>query len=135
VLAAWFATLFTGGVAVLAHRTRRAYREQRETERRQQEAQRSAEHEATEHIRTYVSEARLAELRAPEDDEPLTPGEDAAIEQGRPKVINCECGFTVRGATDDELIANAEEHISHDHPEAIGKITRKDLLDMTEEAY
>lgn len=50
------------------------------------------------------------------------------------KLINCECGQVVRGETDDELIANAEEHINQDHPELVGKVTREDLLAMAEAA-
>ncbi len=50
------------------------------------------------------------------------------------KLINCECGQVVRGETDDELIAAAEEHINRDHPELVGKVSREDLLGMAEEA-
>ncbi len=50
------------------------------------------------------------------------------------KLINCECGQIVRGTTDDELIANAEQHINRDHPELVGKISREDLLAMAEAA-
>jgi predicted small metal-binding protein len=50
------------------------------------------------------------------------------------KVINCECGHVVRGETDDELLANAEEHVNRDHPELVGKVSREDLLAMAEEA-
>ena len=50
------------------------------------------------------------------------------------KLINCECGQVVRGADDDELVANAEAHINRDHPEMVGKVTREDLLGMAEEA-
>lgn len=50
------------------------------------------------------------------------------------KLINCECGRVVRGETDEELLANAEEHVNRDHPELVGKITREDLLAMAEEA-
>lgn len=49
------------------------------------------------------------------------------------KVINCECGFVVEGTTDDELVANAEEHIEHDHLELVGKVSHEDLLSMAEE--
>jgi predicted small metal-binding protein len=49
------------------------------------------------------------------------------------KVINCECGFVVRGADDDELVQNAEEHVNRDHPEMVGKISRDDFLSMAEE--
>lgn len=31
------------------------------------------------------------------------------------KVINCPCGFVVRGATDDELVARAQEHARQVH--------------------
>jgi len=50
------------------------------------------------------------------------------------KVINCECGHVVRGETDDDLLANAEEHVNRDHPELVGKVSREDLLAMAEEA-
>jgi predicted small metal-binding protein len=50
------------------------------------------------------------------------------------KLINCECGQVVRGETDDELVANAEAHIERDHPDLVGKISREDLLGMSEEA-
>jgi predicted small metal-binding protein len=50
------------------------------------------------------------------------------------KLINCECGQVVRGETDDELVANAEEHINRDHPELVGKMSREDLLAMAEAA-
>jgi predicted small metal-binding protein len=31
------------------------------------------------------------------------------------KVINCDCGFIVRGADDDELVANATAHAREAH--------------------
>ena len=49
------------------------------------------------------------------------------------KLINCECGQVVRGRTDDELVANATEHVNRDHPELVGKLTRDDILAMAEE--
>lgn len=49
------------------------------------------------------------------------------------KLINCECGQVVRGKTDDELVAAAIEHVQHDHPELVGKLTRDDVLAMAEE--
>ena len=50
------------------------------------------------------------------------------------RIINCECGRTVRGETDEEVVANAEAHVRQDHPELVGSITREDLLAMAEEA-
>jgi predicted small metal-binding protein len=49
------------------------------------------------------------------------------------KVINCECGYVVRGESDDELVARANEHIQQDHPDMIGNVSRDDLLAMAEE--
>jgi predicted small metal-binding protein len=31
------------------------------------------------------------------------------------KVINCECGFTVQGDTDEELVSNAQAHAKEVH--------------------
>jgi predicted small metal-binding protein len=49
------------------------------------------------------------------------------------KVINCECGYTVQGESDDDLVRNAEEHIQRDHPEMVGTVSRDELLEMAEE--
>jgi predicted small metal-binding protein len=49
------------------------------------------------------------------------------------KVVNCECGYTARGETDDELVADVEAHVQRDHPEMAGKMTREDVLAMAEE--
>jgi predicted small metal-binding protein len=49
------------------------------------------------------------------------------------KVINCECGVTLRAETDDELVAQAEEHIGNQHPEMAGSMSRDDVLAMAEE--
>jgi predicted small metal-binding protein len=49
------------------------------------------------------------------------------------KVINCECGQTVRAESDDELVALVEAHVERDHPELVGKLSRDDILGMAEE--
>jgi predicted small metal-binding protein len=49
------------------------------------------------------------------------------------KLINCECGQVLRGATDEELIAGVVAHVDQDHPELVGKISREDILAMAEE--
>jgi predicted small metal-binding protein len=46
------------------------------------------------------------------------------------KQIDCPCGVTVRGETDDELVSAAEEHIRQDHPEMVGTKSREDILAM-----
>jgi predicted small metal-binding protein len=50
------------------------------------------------------------------------------------KVINCECGYVVRGESDDELVAKAENHIRESHPDMVGKLSREDILGMAEDA-
>jgi predicted small metal-binding protein len=50
------------------------------------------------------------------------------------KVVHCECGHTVRGETDDELVAGVEAHVRQDHPEMVGQMSRDDILGMAEEA-
>jgi hypothetical protein len=49
------------------------------------------------------------------------------------KVINCDDGVTVRGATDQELLANAREHIAEAHPDIVGKLSDEQLLGMSVE--
>ena len=49
------------------------------------------------------------------------------------RVINCECGQTIRGDSDDELVAKATDHVNENHPELVGKLSRGDLLGMAEE--
>jgi predicted small metal-binding protein len=48
-------------------------------------------------------------------------------------VINCDCGYVVRGETEDELVAGAEQHIREAHPDMVGKVSREDFLAMAEE--
>jgi predicted small metal-binding protein len=50
-----------------------------------------------------------------------------------PKLVNCECGEVVRGETDDELVANVQEHVERHHPDLVGKLSREDVLAMSEE--
>jgi len=48
-------------------------------------------------------------------------------------VIKCECGYQVRGESEDELLANADRHVGDAHPDLVGKISREDFLAMAEE--
>ena len=50
------------------------------------------------------------------------------------KVIRCQCGFLGHGETAEEAAVTIEEHMGADHPELVGKVTREDLIAMTEEA-
>ena len=45
------------------------------------------------------------------------------------KAFLCEKdGETIRGANDDELVANVESHIADKHPDLVGKVPREDIL-------
>jgi predicted small metal-binding protein len=50
------------------------------------------------------------------------------------KVINCECGFTVRGDSDDELLQAAQAHMREQHPDMVGQVSDEQLLGMAQEA-
>ena len=49
------------------------------------------------------------------------------------RVINCECGQTIRGESDDELVSKAQDHVNQNHPELVGKLSAGDFLGMAEE--
>jgi predicted small metal-binding protein len=49
------------------------------------------------------------------------------------KVVHCPCGADVQGATDDELVANVEEHVREQHPDQVGQMTREQILGMAHE--
>ena len=51
-------------------------------------------------------------------------------ENNMAKVINCQCGATVRGETDDELVAASETHMKTEHPNLVGKMSREQILSM-----
>ena len=46
------------------------------------------------------------------------------------KVVHCPCGKDVEGETDDDLVANVEDHIASDHPDMVGKYSREQILGM-----
>jgi predicted small metal-binding protein len=48
--------------------------------------------------------------------------------------VNCPCGATVRGESDDELVANVEAHVQDKHPEMVGTMSREQILEMAQEA-
>jgi hypothetical protein len=48
------------------------------------------------------------------------------------KRIKCECGFVFQADTDDELWTKAQAHLSTDHPDLAGKVTRDDILGQAE---
>jgi predicted small metal-binding protein len=50
------------------------------------------------------------------------------------KAVDCPCGVTVRGETDDELVENVEEHVQSDHPDMVGTMSRDQILEMAHAA-
>jgi predicted small metal-binding protein len=61
----------------------------------------------------------------------MVPSSPKEVEMG--KVVNCECGQTVRAGNEDELVTQVEAHVQRDHPELVGKLSRDDILGMAEE--
>jgi predicted small metal-binding protein len=47
--------------------------------------------------------------------------------------VDCPCGVTVRGDSDDELVANVEQHVQADHPEKVGTMSREQILGMAQQ--
>ena len=48
-------------------------------------------------------------------------------------VINCDCGYVVRGEMEVELLYNARSHIDEAHPDRIGLVSDEELLKNAEE--
>ena len=46
--------------------------------------------------------------------------------------VDCPCGETVRGESDDELVANVEQHVQDRHPEKVGTMSREQILGMAQ---
>ena len=44
------------------------------------------------------------------------------------KAVDCPCGVTVMGETDDELVTNVEALVQSDHPDLVGTMTRDKIL-------
>ena len=46
--------------------------------------------------------------------------------------ITCECGYVIRGADDDEVVALTREHLRRDHPDLVGAVTADMIRDWVE---
>jgi predicted small metal-binding protein len=46
--------------------------------------------------------------------------------------VDCPCGETVRGESDDELVTNVERHIQDKHPDMVGSMSREQILAMAQ---
>jgi predicted small metal-binding protein len=49
------------------------------------------------------------------------------------KVINCACGETIRGETEDEVLDNAEAHVQERHADMADQFPRSALAGMVED--
>ena len=51
------------------------------------------------------------------------------------KEFECERDeVVIRGADDDELVANVERHLAKAHPDLVGKVSREDIVAAAKEA-
>jgi predicted small metal-binding protein len=50
------------------------------------------------------------------------------------KEISCDCGTTVRGMHDDDLVARTEDHVEKAHPEMKDEMSREKILEMAQES-
>ena len=48
------------------------------------------------------------------------------------KVVHCPCGTDVKGESDDELVANVEQHVQENHPDMVGTMNREQILGMAQ---
>jgi predicted small metal-binding protein len=46
--------------------------------------------------------------------------------------VQCECGYTARGSTDDEVIAMILRHVAAEHPELVDSETADDVRNWIE---
>jgi hypothetical protein len=49
------------------------------------------------------------------------------------KVVHCPCGTNVEGESDEQLVANVNQHIADDHPEMAGTYSDEQILSMAHE--
>jgi predicted small metal-binding protein len=52
----------------------------------------------------------------------------AAEEGDVARIIRCECGFTARGDSEDEVIETIRAHMRADHPALLESVSREDLI-------
>ena len=46
--------------------------------------------------------------------------------------VDCPCGETVRGESEDELVGNVEQHVQDKHPDMVGTMSREQILGMAQ---
>jgi predicted small metal-binding protein len=46
--------------------------------------------------------------------------------------ITCECGYIVRGETEDEIVDLTFDHLRSDHPQLADRVTRDEIVALIE---
>jgi hypothetical protein len=46
------------------------------------------------------------------------------------KVVHCPCGTNVEGETDEDVVANVQQHIAAEHPEMVGQYSPEQILSI-----
>jgi hypothetical protein len=49
------------------------------------------------------------------------------------KVVHCPCGTNVEGETDEDVVANVQQHIAAEHPEMVGTYSPEQILSIAHE--
>ena len=49
------------------------------------------------------------------------------------RVINCPCGYVIRGESDEELLSGAHKHMEESHPDRSHTPSDEELLASAEE--
>ena len=80
------------------------------------------------HLGRVVGGAALGEDEAAEAMDAIMDGEATPAQIG-----GLLAAMAVRGETEDEIVAKVEQHVSEDHPELVGKLSRDDIVAMSEE--
>lgn len=47
-------------------------------------------------------------------------------------VLSCTCGYTIRGSSEDEFVANAYAHARAAHPDLVATLDRANLIAMAQ---
>jgi predicted small metal-binding protein len=46
--------------------------------------------------------------------------------------VKCECGYTARGDSDEDVVAEIRDHIRSDHPELMEQVSDEDIASWVE---
>ena len=55
-----------------------------------------------------------------------------ALDRERYAEVRCECGYTARGRSDDEVISLIQTHLAVQHPDLVGSESADDIRNWIE---